>query len=112
MFPIHPSPTGFSVPEPRDLVTDANPGFRSATTCECALGSSLLFLIFFPGTIRQGAALYYDDTGLTQEPFLGRWLMVTAIMFGRQYRHIRHPKCTGRHESASTHCGRKHLKSG
>lgn len=47
-----------------------------------ALGSGLLFLIFFPGIIRQGAALYFDDTGLTQEPFLGRWLMLTSIMFG------------------------------
>jgi hypothetical protein len=46
-----------------------------------ALGSGLLFLIFFPGILRQGAALYFDDTGLTQEPFLGRWLMLTAIMF-------------------------------
>jgi len=47
-----------------------------------ALGSGLLFLIFFPGIIRQGAAMYFDDTGLTQEPFLGRWLMLTAMMFG------------------------------
>jgi hypothetical protein len=47
-----------------------------------ALGSGLLFLIFFPGIIRQGATLYFEDTGLTQEPFLGRWLMLTAIMFG------------------------------
>lgn len=47
-----------------------------------ALGSGLLLLIFFPGIIRQGSALYFDDTGLTQEPFLGRWLMLTAIMFG------------------------------
>ena len=47
-----------------------------------ALGSGLLFLIFFPGIVRQGATLYFEDTGLTQEPFLGRWLMLTAIMFG------------------------------
>jgi hypothetical protein len=47
-----------------------------------ALGSGLLFLIFFPGIIRQGAPLYLDDTGLTQQPFLGRWLTLTAIMFG------------------------------
>lgn len=46
-----------------------------------ALGSGLLFLIFFPGIVRQGATLYHEDTGLTQEPFLGRWLMLTAIMF-------------------------------
>lgn len=46
-----------------------------------ALGCGLLFLIFFPGIIRQGAALYYEDTGLTQEPFLALWLRLTAIMF-------------------------------
>lgn len=46
-----------------------------------ALGSGLLFLIFFPGIVRQGAMLFFEDTGLTQEPFLGRWLMLTAIMF-------------------------------
>ncbi|WIM87281.1 hypothetical protein PT015_20915 [Candidatus Mycobacterium wuenschmannii] len=47
-----------------------------------ALGSGLLFLIFFPGIIRQGATLFGEDTGLTQEPFLGRWLMLTALLFG------------------------------
>ena len=46
-----------------------------------ALGSALLLLIFFPGIVRQGATLYFEDTGLTQEPFLGRWLMLTAILF-------------------------------
>jgi hypothetical protein len=45
------------------------------------LGTGLLFLIFFPGIIRQGAVLYHEDTGLTQQPFLGRWLMLTAVMF-------------------------------
>jgi hypothetical protein len=46
-----------------------------------ALGSGLLLLMFFPDIVRQGAALYFADTGLTQEPFLGRWLMLTGIMF-------------------------------
>ncbi len=46
-----------------------------------ALGSGLLLLIFFPGIVRQGAPLYHADTGLTQQPFLGRWLMLTAMMF-------------------------------
>lgn len=46
-----------------------------------ALGSGLLLLVFLPGIIRQGAEKYSDDTGLTQEPFLGRWLMLTALMF-------------------------------
>lgn len=46
-----------------------------------ALGSGLLLLIFFPGIVRQGASLYFEDTGLTQQPFLSRWLMLTAAMF-------------------------------
>ena len=47
-----------------------------------ALGSGLLLLIFFPGIVRQGASLYSEDTGLTQQPFLGRWVMLTGAMFG------------------------------
>jgi hypothetical protein len=46
-----------------------------------ALGSGLLALIFFPGIIKQGAPLYFADTGLTQQSFLGRWLFLTAAMF-------------------------------
>lgn len=45
------------------------------------MGSGLLLLIFFPDIIRQGAPLYLEDTGLTQQPFLGRWLLLTAAMF-------------------------------
>ncbi len=46
-----------------------------------ALGSGLLFLIFLPGIIKQGSATYFEDTGLSQTPFLGRWLMLAAVMF-------------------------------
>jgi hypothetical protein len=46
------------------------------------LGSGLILLIFFPGIIKQGAPLFHEDTGLTQQPFLGRWLLLTAAMFG------------------------------
>lgn len=46
-----------------------------------ALGSGLMLLLFFPGIVRQGATLYGEDTGLTQQPFLGRWLILTAVMF-------------------------------
>jgi hypothetical protein len=45
------------------------------------LGSGLILLIFFPGIIRQGAPLYRADTGLTQQHFLGRWLLLTATMY-------------------------------
>jgi hypothetical protein len=46
-----------------------------------ALGSALLFVIYLPGIIRQGGGAYYAASGHTQEPFLGRWLVLTAILF-------------------------------
>jgi hypothetical protein len=46
-----------------------------------ALGSVLALLVFLPGIIEQGAPTYLAATGQTQEPFLGRWLLLTAVMF-------------------------------
>jgi hypothetical protein len=46
-----------------------------------ALGSGLTLLVFLPGIIEQGAPTYLAATGQTQEPFPGRWLLVTAAMF-------------------------------
>jgi hypothetical protein len=46
-----------------------------------ALGAGLLFLLFFPGILRQGAATYASATGHTQQPYLGRWLLLVAAMF-------------------------------
>jgi hypothetical protein len=46
-----------------------------------ALGSCLSLLMFFPGIIQQGSATYLAATGQTQQPFLGRWLLLTAAMF-------------------------------
>jgi hypothetical protein len=46
-----------------------------------ALGAGLTLLIFLPGIIRQGATTYQAATGQTQQPFLGRWLLLTAAMF-------------------------------
>jgi hypothetical protein len=46
-----------------------------------ALGAALTFLVFSPGILRQGASTYTAATGLTQEPFLGRWLLLVAAMF-------------------------------
>jgi hypothetical protein len=46
-----------------------------------ALGAGLTLLIFLPGIIEQGARTYAAATGQTQEPFLGRWLLLTAAMF-------------------------------
>lgn len=47
-----------------------------------ALGAVLTLLLFLPGIIRQGASTYLAATGQTQEPFLGRWLLLCAAMFG------------------------------
>lgn len=46
-----------------------------------ALGAALTLLVFLPGIIRQGAPTYLAATGQTQEPFLGRWLLLSAAMF-------------------------------
>ncbi|MGH7882329.1 MAG: hypothetical protein ACREN8_05420 [Candidatus Dormibacteraceae bacterium] len=45
------------------------------------LGTGLLFLLFFPGIIQQGHQSYLNATGQTQEPYLNRWLLLTAAMF-------------------------------
>ncbi len=46
-----------------------------------ALGAGLTLLVFLPGIIGQGAGTYRAATGQTQDPFLGRWLLLTAAMF-------------------------------
>jgi hypothetical protein len=46
-----------------------------------ALGAGLTLLMFLPGIIEQGGPAYTAATGQTQEPFLGRWLLLTAAMF-------------------------------
>jgi hypothetical protein len=46
-----------------------------------ALGAGLTLLVFLPGIIKQGAPTYVTATGQTQDPFLGRWLLLTAAMF-------------------------------
>jgi hypothetical protein len=45
------------------------------------LGAALTFVMFFPGIVKQGSATYLAATGLTQEPFLARWLLLCAAMF-------------------------------
>ena len=46
------------------------------------MASGLLFLMFFPGIIEQGRITYHNATGLTQAPYLDRWLLITATLFG------------------------------
>lgn len=45
------------------------------------LAAALTFIVFLPGIIEQGAPTYLAATGQTQDPFLGRWLLLTAAMF-------------------------------
>jgi hypothetical protein len=45
------------------------------------LATALTFVMFLPGIIEQGAVTYTAATGLTQEPFLGRWLLLVAGFF-------------------------------
>ncbi|MBV6755332.1 hypothetical protein [Rhodococcus opacus] len=46
-----------------------------------ALASGLTLLLFLPGIIEQGADAYLAATGLTQEPYLDRWLLLSAAFF-------------------------------
>jgi hypothetical protein len=42
------------------------------------LATGLTFAMFLPGIIEQGAFTYTAATGLTQEPYLSRWLLLVA----------------------------------
>jgi hypothetical protein len=42
------------------------------------LGIGLSFLMFFPGIVEQGAVTYRAAAGGTQQPFLVRWLLLSA----------------------------------
>jgi hypothetical protein len=42
------------------------------------LATALTFVLFLPGIIEQGAFSYTAATGLTQEPYLSRWLLLVA----------------------------------
>jgi hypothetical protein len=46
-----------------------------------ALGAGLTFLVFLPGIVRQGTESNLAATGLDQEPFLGRWVVLTLALF-------------------------------
>ena len=45
------------------------------------LAAGLLLVLFLPGIIKQGAPTYHAATGLTQAPFLSRWLLLTATFY-------------------------------
>ena len=44
------------------------------------LGAGLTFLVFMPGIVRHGEATHLAATGLDQQPYLGRWLVLVAAM--------------------------------
>lgn len=46
-----------------------------------ALASGLLFLVYLPGILKQGQATYAAATGQDQQPFLGRWLVLSCALF-------------------------------
>jgi hypothetical protein len=46
-----------------------------------ALGAGLTLLMFLPGIIRQGEGSHLAATGLDQQPYLGRWLGLVAVLF-------------------------------
>jgi hypothetical protein len=45
------------------------------------LAAALLLVMFLPGIIEQGAPTYQAATGLTQDPYLSRWLLLTAAFY-------------------------------
>jgi hypothetical protein len=58
------------------------------------LAAGLTFLVFFPGIIGQGSDAHLRASGLTQEPYLGRWLLLCAAFFAASafvyaVRHVR-----------------------
>jgi hypothetical protein len=46
------------------------------------LATGLSLLLFFPGIIQQGHSSYVAATGQSQQPFLGRWLLLVAALYG------------------------------
>jgi len=46
-----------------------------------ALASGLLFLVFLPGILQQGRPTFMAATGQDQQPYLGRWLAISAALF-------------------------------
>ncbi|MEV7327796.1 hypothetical protein [Micromonospora sp. NPDC093244] len=47
-----------------------------------ALGSALLFLVYSPGILRLGETTHLAATGQDQRPYLMRWILLSAALFG------------------------------
>jgi hypothetical protein len=52
------------------------------------MATALLFLLFFPGIIEQGSVTYRAATGQTQDPFLARWLLLSAAFYAVSLVHL------------------------
>ncbi|WP_134739485.1 hypothetical protein [Nocardioides sp. 503] len=46
-----------------------------------SLVAALTFLLFFPGILRRGGDTYVNATGLDQDPFLLRWLLLVLAAY-------------------------------
>lgn len=46
-----------------------------------ALASGLLFLVYFPGILKQGKGTYAAATGQDQQPYVGRWFAISIALF-------------------------------
>ena len=45
------------------------------------LAAGLTFVVFFPGIVQQGSDAHLRASGLTQDPYLERWLLLCAAFF-------------------------------
>ncbi|GAB3069790.1 hypothetical protein [Micromonospora schwarzwaldensis] len=62
------------------LLRRAGPSARNHVRVP-AYGAALLFGLFLPGVLGLGDGTYSAATGLTPEPLLGRWLVLSAVLF-------------------------------
>ena len=67
------------------------------------LAVALTFLVFFPGIIQQGSDAHLRASGLTQEPYLERWLLLSAAFFAVSaivyaVRHLTSPRNRSGHD--------------
>ncbi|MEJ8279681.1 hypothetical protein [Pseudonocardia spirodelae] len=46
------------------------------------MGAGLTLLVFLPGIIRQGEETHLAATGFDQQPYLGSWLLLVAVLAG------------------------------
>ncbi|MCX4472705.1 hypothetical protein OOK41_20740 [Micromonospora sp. NBC_01655] len=70
----------------RLLGVDAHPGSGARVSALNhirlpALAGGLLFLVYLPSILGQGGSTYLAATGQHRQPYLSRWLAITAALF-------------------------------